>query len=122
MRFSWPYMASPSRGTKAPKVRGKPRIASSRSTGHDQRPLPSDFSPPEVSDFQPPLTHPRSRPLLLCYFTAPLLLAPFLLWMGYPLAEALSTSLPLLALPAFAWLYLYRKRTVLEYYSALTRR
>jgi hypothetical protein len=66
--------------------------------------------------------HPRSRPLLLCYFTAPLLLAPLLLWMGYPLSEASSMSLPLLVVPGLAWIYLYRKRTVLEYYGALRRR
>ena len=66
--------------------------------------------------------HPRSRPLLLCYFTAPLLLAPLLIWMGYPLGEAISMTLPIVVLPALAWVYLFRKRTISEYYAALTGR
>ena len=63
--------------------------------------------------------HPRSRPLLMLY-SCGLLAMPFLfLSLGVPASDALSVLVPGVIVPGIAWLYLYRKDSVVQYYAAI---
>ena len=65
--------------------------------------------------------NPRSRPLLLGYFTLPLAFLPVLLVAGQAASAVASALIPFVLLPLGAWLYLYRRKFVRDYYADLER-